>query len=217
VENTEEISCRKRINIFCNYRKRKSTTRSSGLRRAMSFSPLFFPSPRHSLPLTPVSSSQYSLTTLPPFRIFDIKDARALSDFSLKILSFKLFANLEFLSTLHTSFIIMHDSIQHPQLRRLNETKYVLNNLNSQHPKKLLHVGQISEYVAFDKTLREGCSPASLPGIPMGYLKFASVFNAGTPRVHGSPESPRLLPCSLVNSHMKLTCGVTTQPSVIGF
>ena len=76
----------------------------------------------------------------------------------------------------------MLDGINHPNFRRASWTEYtVLYTMSSPGALflEIIHVGQIAKYIAYDKSLRDGRIPNSLPGIPIGYLQFANVFNDG--------------------------------------
>jgi hypothetical protein len=73
----------------------------------------------------------------------------------------------------------MSDSINHSRFTRLNKNQYVINNPDCQH-RWYVHTGQIMNYLAFDKYLREGKNLADFPGIPLGYVDFAIAFNSGT-------------------------------------
>jgi hypothetical protein len=73
----------------------------------------------------------------------------------------------------------MSSGIQHPRFLRINDTEYVITNLDSPY-KWYVHVGQIMGYLAFDALLREERDLADFPGIPLGYADFAAVFNTGT-------------------------------------
>jgi len=68
--------------------------------------------------------------------------------------------------------------IQHPRFLRLSKTEYAIDNPGAQH--WYVHVGQIKNYLAFDKTIREGNNISNFPGIPLGYIDFAITFNTGT-------------------------------------
>jgi hypothetical protein len=74
----------------------------------------------------------------------------------------------------------MSDSINHPRFTRINKNQYVINNPDCRH-RWYVHVGQVMNYLAFDKYLREGKNLADFPGIPLGYTDFAIAFNTGTP------------------------------------
>ena len=72
----------------------------------------------------------------------------------------------------------MVNGIRHPYFRRISKTEYLINDpTNLYHG--VMHVGQIFKYLAFDKSLRDGRLPATLPGMPLGYLNFANSFNNG--------------------------------------
>lgn len=73
----------------------------------------------------------------------------------------------------------MVDGIQHPRFLRLSKTEYAISNPNSTY-RWYVHVGQIKNYLAFDKILREDKGPADFPGIPLGYADFVTAFNTGT-------------------------------------
>ena len=46
--------------------------------------------------------------------------------------------------------------------------------------REILHVGQISFYLAFNKSLHEGKHLDNLTGVPSGYNNFATTFSDGT-------------------------------------
>lgn len=56
--------------------------------------------------------------------------------------------------------------------------EYAINNPGAQC--WYVHVRQIKNYLAFDKTIREGNNISNFPGIPLGYIDFAIAFNTGT-------------------------------------
>ena len=69
-------------------------------------------------------------------------------------------------------------SIQHPRFLRLSKTEYAIDNPDSRH-RWYVHVGQIMNYLAFDKVLREGGNVSDFLGIPLGFFDFATAFNTG--------------------------------------
>jgi hypothetical protein len=68
--------------------------------------------------------------------------------------------------------------IDHPRFTRLNKTHYVVTNPDSVH-QWYIHVGQIMDYLAFDKYVRTHGSINGFPGVPTGFLHFALAFNTG--------------------------------------
>ena len=68
----------------------------------------------------------------------------------------------------------MLDGINHPNFHRASRTEYTMSSPGALFL-EIIHVGQIAKYIAYDKSLRDGCIPNSLPGIPIGYLQFANI------------------------------------------
>jgi hypothetical protein len=68
--------------------------------------------------------------------------------------------------------------ISHPKFFRRSNTDYTVINLDHKSPWHV-HVGQIMAYLAFDRALRDDVPVSKLPGIPLGYEEFATVFNSG--------------------------------------
>ena len=72
----------------------------------------------------------------------------------------------------------MTNGIRHPKFQRRTQTEYIMTTTEPvRHA--ILHVGQIANYLAFDKALRNGRRVSDLPGLPIGYIEFAHVFNTG--------------------------------------
>jgi hypothetical protein len=152
---------------------------------AMSLGPTPPPKTRHLLLSYPVSSHIHIRTPLFSVYFLDINYF-----ISLAWHSFLFFAldNTSFLSTERCltfvdnqrHFIIdMHDGIRHPRFLRISKTEYAFNNPTSVY-QEVVHVGQISKFLNFDKLLREGRLPNNISGVPLGYLEFANSFNTGT-------------------------------------
>lgn len=73
---------------------------------------------------------------------------------------------------------LMTNGIRHPKFQRRTQTEYIMTTTEPvRHA--ILHVGQIANYLAFDKALRNGRRVSDLPGLPIGYIEFAHVFNTG--------------------------------------
>lgn len=69
--------------------------------------------------------------------------------------------------------------INHPRFTRHSLTEYTIDNPDHRGPWHV-HVGQIMTYLTFDRALRLGLDITNLPGIPLGYDDFVSIFNSGT-------------------------------------
>ena len=68
--------------------------------------------------------------------------------------------------------------IQHPHFTRHSKTKYTITYLDHRAPWHI-HVGQIMLYLAFNHLLRNEIDVSRLPGIPLGYDDFTTIFNKG--------------------------------------
>ena len=148
---------------------------------AMSLSPPFLSPSRHSLPSVQVSYSK-QIHTAPFFsqflyisnNLFVFKSFYLFpSNLILPAHLFRLLYN--YLGTLHN----MSNRIRHPQLHCLNKTDYAIFNPETMYC-GVIHVGQISKYLAFDKSLRDGSALSKLLDVPIGYVEFAKTFNTGT-------------------------------------
>ena len=137
--------------------------------------PLLFPS-QHSLsPASDSLPSKHANTDpfssqpldIKPFDISSCSSTPTLLDlFDLK-------------SSTSPTLIDMLDSIRHQRFFRLSKTDYLMSDPVAKH-RSIIHVGQISAYLTFDKLLRDGRPLDKMRGIPAGYATFATVFNSGT-------------------------------------
>ena len=66
--------------------------------------------------------------------------------------------------------------ISHPQFTRHSNTEYFMNNPTYPH-QKIIHVGQVAKFLAYDRSLRDGRNPNRMIGVPLGYDEFAEIFN----------------------------------------
>jgi hypothetical protein len=74
----------------------------------------------------------------------------------------------------------MLKGINHPRFARISKTEYTITGNNSDHDHhSVIHVGQIKNYLTFDKLLREELRVPKSAGIPLGYADFANAFNNG--------------------------------------
>jgi hypothetical protein len=74
----------------------------------------------------------------------------------------------------------MLKGINHPRFARTSKTEYTITGNNSDHDHhSVIHVGQIKNYLTFDKLLREELRVPKSAGIPLGYADFANAFNNG--------------------------------------
>ena len=137
---------------------------------ALSLSPSFLSPPQHSL--FPVSFPRYNRSTPFSLHFLDINVPPYRPDLLFHSNSAQLSLNYN----LYIS--IMLDGIRHPQFLRLTKTEYVVNNPEAwRHD--IVHVGQISTYLTFDKLLRGNRTITNSTDIPIGYMDFAIIFNTG--------------------------------------
>ena len=68
--------------------------------------------------------------------------------------------------------------IQHPRFTCRSKTKYTIIYLDHCAPWHI-HVGQIMLYLAFNHLLCNEIDVSRLPGIPLGYNNFTTIFNKG--------------------------------------
>jgi hypothetical protein len=141
---------------------------------------------RHSFPIIPVSPKhgprQFPLSFIQFVDInFDISFSHPYSSLlSVDLASFSprdvLSYTNDFPPHIFAPILEMLNSIQHPRFLRISKHQYAINNPDSTH-RWYVHVGQIMNYMAFDKFLREGKNLSDFPGIPLGYVDFAVAFN----------------------------------------
>ena len=73
----------------------------------------------------------------------------------------------------------MLNGIQHPRFLRISQHQYAISNPDGAY-QWYVHVGQIMNYLAFDKFIHEDKKLSNFPGVPLGYTDFAVAFNTGT-------------------------------------
>lgn len=99
--------------------------------------------------------------------------------------------------------------IDHPRFLRINQTQYVINNPDSPY-KWYVHNGQIMNYLAFDKYIRENKNLSNFPGVPLGYIDFTAAFNTGT-----LPQDPRRLSTYLPSANGELHLTKSDHPVLL--
>lgn len=69
-------------------------------------------------------------------------------------------------------------SINHPRIFQISPTHYLLHNVEG-YLNHTIHAGQIADFINFDQSLREPGELSSFRSMPLGYLKFAELWNSG--------------------------------------